>query len=361
MLSLTVDGKQKEFDGSTTYANIKILLKNIQKSAYFEKINQAQPQPLQCQQPSETPELSESLATWDMFSQPNFLVLIVLFSRTETDDASDDNSLDEKMDTEPTTATTIPEENAVNATNVSTEPASTEQVSEDTGAVEYQEAPSASAVPVPTFTPQQPLAAAPSPGIAAPPQNLKTLPHGMYTFWYASHFAHDFYPTFFANWWRETSAEKFCIQSIRLQERVVQKACSIWVNCDSKIILIRIRIAPASAGGVTIPMPQVPQNHQIRAGHVQPTTVRAVESAYFKQHQYVQQMARPLAEVLGQGNFFFLQESELDSPEVPNNNPTSERQPVCQIGVSFTQFFFWIFSLQFLQKQHEETIWKYEV
>lgn len=80
---------------------------------------------------------------------------------------------------EPTTATTIPEENAVNTTNVCTEPAPTEQVTEETGAVEYQEAPSASAVPVPTFTPQQPLAA-PSSGIAAPPQNLKTLPHGAY-------------------------------------------------------------------------------------------------------------------------------------------------------------------------------------
>lgn len=49
----------------------------------------------------------------------------------------------------------------------------------ETEAVEYQEAPSASAVPVPTFTPQQPLAV-PAPGIAAhpAPQNLKTLPQG---------------------------------------------------------------------------------------------------------------------------------------------------------------------------------------
>lgn len=80
---------------------------------------------------------------------------------------------------------------------------------------------------------------------------------------------------------------------------------------------------------MTIPIPQVPQSNQILAGHV-PTTVRAVESAYFKQHQYIQQIARPLAEVLGQGNFFFLQESELDSPEVPNNNQNAERPPVCQ-------------------------------
>lgn len=42
LMSLTIDGKQKEFDGIATYANVKSLLKNIQKSAYFEKLNQTQ-------------------------------------------------------------------------------------------------------------------------------------------------------------------------------------------------------------------------------------------------------------------------------------------------------------------------------
>lgn len=41
LLSLTIDGKQKEFEAST-YANIKTILRNIQKSAYFEKLNQHQ-------------------------------------------------------------------------------------------------------------------------------------------------------------------------------------------------------------------------------------------------------------------------------------------------------------------------------
>lgn len=76
---------------------------------------------------------------------------------------------------------------------------------------------------------------------------------------------------------------------------------------------------------------------------MQPTTVRAVEQAYFKQHQYIQQM-RPLNEVLAGSNFFFLQESELDSPDVPNANVTShppnDRQPNVQIGVSGLWFFF---------------------
>lgn len=99
-----------------------------------------------------------------------------MFACTENEEASDENSLDEKIDSEPTTA--IPEENVVNTESVSMESATPEQVAEDPGAVEYQEAPSASAVPVPTFTPQQPVS---SPGIAAhsaPSQNLKTLPHG---------------------------------------------------------------------------------------------------------------------------------------------------------------------------------------
>lgn len=139
---------------------------------------------------------------------------------------------------------------------------------------DYQEAPSASAVPVPQFTPQ-PLAV-PSPGIAThpAPQNLKTLPQ-----------------------------------------------------------------VPVAATG-SIPLAQVPPNHQIHTGHVQPTTVRAVESAYFKQHQYIQMAPRPLAEVIGQGSFFFLQESELDSPEVPNNitgHQNAERPPVHQIGVSINR------------------------
>lgn len=92
---------------------------------------------------------------------------------------------------------------------------------------------------------------------------------------------------------------------------------------------------------------------------MQPTTVRAVESAYFKQHQYVQQMARPLAEVLGQGNFFFLQDSELDSPEVANNNPSLERPSICQIGVSvFIQFIYIISSIfSFVQPFHRTVLY----
>ncbi|XP_037931150.1 caprin homolog [Teleopsis dalmanni] len=67
-------------------------------------------------------------------------------------------------------------------------------------------------------------------------------------------------------------------------------------------------------------------------GHYPPTTVRAVEQGFFKQ-QYLQNI-RPLAEVIGGGNFYFLQDSELDSPEigtvtgsaVPVNNVVYDQQ-----------------------------------
>lgn len=48
---------------------------------------------------------------------------------------------------------------------------------------------------------------------------------------------------------------------------------------------------------IVSPVPVIP-GHQIHTALVQPTTVHAVEQAYFKQHQYIHQM-RPLADVIG--------------------------------------------------------------
>lgn len=77
-----------------------------------------------------------------------------------------------------------------------------------------------------------------------------------------------------------------------------------------------IPVVGLSTGGViTTPIVPLPQPNQMHPSHLTPTTVRAVEQAYFKQHQYMQQpQMRPLAEVIGARNFFFLQDSELDSP-----------------------------------------------
>lgn len=202
------------------------------------------------------------------------LILFFLFSAENeivSDEIVEEKSVDESN------SVPIPEQDSVNVVNANVAAipnvdAGNVSNAGETAPVEYQEAPSASAVPVPTFTPQQPQHALPAPGIVAhsAPQNLKALPQ-----------------------------------------------------------------VPVAAAG-SIPLAQLPPNHQIHTGHVQATTVRAVESAYFKQHQYIQPMARPLAEVLGgTGNFFFLQDSELDSPDVPNNNNVShqsaERPPVHQI------------------------------
>ncbi|XP_017863377.1 PREDICTED: caprin homolog isoform X1 [Drosophila arizonae] len=93
--------------------------------------------------------------------------------------------------------------------------------------------------------------------------------------------------------------------------------------------------------------PSVPtQQQQQQQQHFGPTTVRAVEHNYFKQpplqppqaaaalqaptpqqqQQFMQQL-RPLAEVLGTGSFHFLQDSELDAPDVlpPQQQHSSSR------------------------------------
>lgn len=55
-----------------------------------------------------------------------------------------------------------------------------------------------------------------------------------------------------------------------------------------------------------------------------PITLQEVEHAYFAQ-QYPQQ--RPIAEVIGSQNFFFLQESEIDSPVGTPQPPVIANQP----------------------------------
>lgn len=59
VLSLTVDGNSKEFDENVTYANIKNILKSIQKSSYFEKVNQPQLSQPPLQESEKNPELSK--------------------------------------------------------------------------------------------------------------------------------------------------------------------------------------------------------------------------------------------------------------------------------------------------------------
>lgn len=101
---------------------------------------------------------------------------ISLYDILENENASDEMGDENAVDDTNTDAET--EENVANEINVNVE-VTTVNNTTDSGSVEYQEAPSASAVPVPTFTPQQPHTV-PAPGIAAhsAPQNLNTLPQG---------------------------------------------------------------------------------------------------------------------------------------------------------------------------------------
>lgn len=88
------------------------------------------------------------------------------------------------------------------------------------------------------------------------------------------------------------------------------------------------RIGPL-VGMPRVNAPPIPTTGQI---HQHLVDVQAVEQGYFK-NQYI----RPIADVIGPGqeNFFFLQDSELDSPDVlpgnyqqPPNSQISPNQPV---------------------------------
>ncbi|XP_019536135.2 caprin homolog [Aedes albopictus] len=85
---------------------------------------------------------------------------------------------------------------------------------------------------------------------------------------------------------------------------------------------------PMMQPAAATPLPSVP------AQQLNATTVQAVENAYFKQH-YIQQQMRPIHEVIGTGNFFFLQESEIDKPDVisstvPFGNPMNSNNVAAQ-------------------------------
>uniref|UniRef100_A0A1B0DQH5 Caprin-1 dimerization domain-containing protein n=1 Tax=Phlebotomus papatasi TaxID=29031 RepID=A0A1B0DQH5_PHLPP len=82
-------------------------------------------------------------------------------------------------------------------------------------------------------------------------------------------------------------------------------------------------IIPAQASVVstaTPPLVGIPgaPNPLMNAGHM-----RAMEQSYFKhQQQYMQQM-RPISDIIGGSNYYFLQESELDSPDVVTSTPAA--------------------------------------
>ncbi|KOB76857.1 Glycosyl-phosphatidyl-inositol-anchored protein [Operophtera brumata] len=94
--------------------------------------------------------------------------------------------------------------------------------------------------------------------------------------------------------------------------------------------------APSVPAGFTaLPVPPAPAVVPAPAYPLRPLppiTLQEVEHAYFA-HQYPQQ--RPIAEVIGSQNFFFLQESELDSP---NGTPQPPMQPSPPQGIPSQTF-----------------------
>ncbi|XP_039450244.1 caprin homolog [Culex pipiens pallens] len=81
-------------------------------------------------------------------------------------------------------------------------------------------------------------------------------------------------------------------------------------NAQTNAINIQHAAPVIPSGPVAVsPLQSVP-GQQLSA-----TTVQAVEHAYFKQH-YIQQQMRPIHEVIGTANFYFLQESEIDKPDI---------------------------------------------
>lgn len=77
-------------------------------------------------------------------------------------------------------------------------------------------------------------------------------------------------------------------------------------------------VLPVPPAPAVVPAPAYPLRP------LPPITLQEVEHAYFSQ-QYPQQ--RPIAEVIGSQNFFFLQESELDSPVGTPQPPVIPNQP----------------------------------
>ena len=229
-LSMTIDGKSKAFGGeNSTYVDVKNILKNVQKSGYFDKA-----------------------------AQPD---VVIEDSNNELEAAANDPLTSENIMTDGADKLTD-EEGDLNVVQ------------------DYAEAPAAAAVPVPTFPPQHQLPTQPQqhqPQPSIPPAQLIN------------------------------AQSQQIVQQIPMVQPIVP--------------VVGISGVPVTAQPVPLPQP-----NQIHPSHLAPTTVRAVEQAYFKQHQYMQQQQqpRPVSELIGARTFFFLQDSELDSPDVL---PGYQQQP----------------------------------
>lgn len=135
ILSLTIDGKQKDFETSS-YAHVKNVLKNIQKCAYFDK----ESLPL-ADLDADVIEAKESEAYGDETSVPVANVECVIdttnaTTELQTNELPDEGNTDSFVDSK-----NVPE--TFNST--------TENRHNLVGNIQFHEAPCAAAVPVPNF------------------------------------------------------------------------------------------------------------------------------------------------------------------------------------------------------------------
>lgn len=262
--SAIVDGRNKPF-ADVTYVHLKNVITEIQNCGYFEKdIITVQ------EEETENVEEKEDIVEPDDIGVPE--------EPQELEPLVEQNSLPK-----------------LEADVVS--PVPTALVTETPNMKVFAEAPAATAVPTPSFLTQPSMVRqviqnppAPVPEVAA-----ATLPVA---------------PTV-----------HLPVQHINTNS-VLPSANTPNMLSAAPIIVPTVPVAvPMMQPAATVPLSQVP-GQQLNA-----TTVQAVENAYFKQH-YIHQQMRPIHEVIGTGNFFFLQESEIDKPDVisstvPFGNPMS--------------------------------------
>ncbi|XP_065083062.1 caprin homolog [Ochlerotatus camptorhynchus] len=272
-LSAIVDGRNKPF-ADVTYVHIKNVLAEIQNCGYFDKD-------------------------------------IITVEEEETDNAEDKDTPTEADETgqsdEPQEEESLllAEQNSQPKVNMDPSIAPVLSGNEAPSMKVFAEAPAATAVPTPSFptqpsmvrqiAPNPPSSSVPdvgtAPTLVAPPVHMPT--------------------------------------QIINANNGLSPASTPNVHSAAAIIVPTGPVTVPMMQPTATPMPPVP-GQQLNA-----TTVQAVENAYFKQHYIQQQQMRPIHEVIGTGNFFFLQESEIDKPDVistsvPFGNPLTSTNVTAQ-------------------------------
>ncbi|XP_058838032.1 probable serine/threonine-protein kinase DDB_G0282963 [Topomyia yanbarensis] len=257
-LTAVVDGRNKSFE-NTTYIHIKNLITDVQDCGYFEKdILSVEPEPDNLNEDYEGQSIEQIHSTDDNVTN--------ISEEVKKDETCTNSEMNKELNTP----------HLVNLGNTLI------PVSSDTNnSPDFGESPSAAAVPTPSF----PL-------------------HSQVR--YNSNATASTLPV--VDTPNITSSMHMCPPNNCSNTGIIpQNATHVQTNASSIV----------QTGTVTISViqPSTVEPQNISGQKIGATTVQAVESDYFKQH-YIQQQMRPIHEVIGTANFFFLQESEIDKPDV---------------------------------------------